>query len=147
MLGSSKYPYNLALEGKGVSLLGNGCRPSTHPGSRTSNGSTTGPRCELPFRCSSCSPNSTLSSVKNRLHRISLSIHHHSPAYLDENYPITIEVTNADIKNLEVVLDVLLQPTDVDGAGKPSVYPLALSPAERLFQLIKLLSIPKNPQA
>lgn len=56
--------------------------------------------------------------VKHRSHRIFVSIQHQAPAFLNENYPIAIEVTNADDKDLEVVLDVLLQPTDVDSASK-----------------------------
>lgn len=57
-------------------------------------------------------------SVKHRPHEILVSIRHDAPAYLDEIYPITIEVTNLDDKDLDVTLDILLQPTDVDGAGK-----------------------------
>ncbi|KXN87455.1 Trafficking protein particle complex subunit 11, partial [Leucoagaricus sp. SymC.cos] len=55
--------------------------------------------------------------VKHRPHRISVVVQHRSPAYLDEKYPITIEVTNVDDKDLELTLDVLLQPVDVDGAA------------------------------
>jgi hypothetical protein len=46
-----------------------------------------------------------------------MSLSHKSPAYLDEDYPILIEVTNADDRELEVMADVLLQPTEIDGAG------------------------------
>ncbi|KAF5354759.1 hypothetical protein D9756_005506 [Leucocoprinus leucothites] len=53
--------------------------------------------------------------VKNHSHRISVSIQHYAPAYLDEGYPIIIEVTNVDDKDLDVALDVLLQPSDLDG--------------------------------
>ncbi|KAJ3575278.1 hypothetical protein NP233_g1192 [Leucocoprinus birnbaumii] len=54
--------------------------------------------------------------VKHRSHNICVAIEHLAPAYLDENYPITIQVTNIDNQDLDVVLDVLLQPTDIDGA-------------------------------
>ncbi|KAK0486236.1 Foie gras liver health family 1-domain-containing protein [Armillaria novae-zelandiae] len=42
---------------------------------------------------------------------------HHAPACIDEVYPIIIEVTNADNRELEVTMDILLQPTEVDDAG------------------------------
>jgi len=51
---------------------------------------------------------------------ISISIQHQAPAFLDESYPIAIEVTNTDDKDLEVIFDVLLQPTDVDSASELS---------------------------
>jgi trafficking protein particle complex subunit 11 len=37
---------------------------------------------------------------------------------LDEEYPILIDITNTDDRDMEVVVDVLLQPTDIDDAGK-----------------------------
>jgi len=37
-------------------------------------------------------------------------------ALLDEEYPIVINVTNVDERYLDVVVDVLLQPTEVDEA-------------------------------
>ena len=43
---------------------------------------------------------------------------HDVPAYLDEEYPVTIEVTNADDRTLEVVADILLQPSEIEGAGQ-----------------------------
>lgn len=43
---------------------------------------------------------------------------HHAPAFLDEEYPIIIEVTNADDRDMEIHVDVLLQPTDIDHAGE-----------------------------
>ena len=44
-------------------------------------------------------------------------ISHQEPALLDEAYPIVIEITNTDDRTLVVVVDVLLQPTEVDEAG------------------------------
>jgi hypothetical protein len=59
-----------------------------------------------------CSP-----SVRYRPHRIQVSPIHQSPAYLDEEYPIVIGITNEDDRPLDVVLDILLQPTEIDEAG------------------------------
>jgi hypothetical protein len=49
-----------------------------------------------------------------------VSLSHHAPAFLDEEYPILIDITNADDRDMDVVVDVLLQPTDIDHAGKYS---------------------------
>ena len=46
-----------------------------------------------------------------------MSLIHQSPAYLDEEYPIVISVINEDDRPLDVLLDVLLQPTEIDEAG------------------------------
>jgi hypothetical protein len=46
-----------------------------------------------------------------------VSLAHHSPAYLDEEYPIVISIINDDDRTLDVLLDILLQPTDIDEAG------------------------------
>lgn len=43
--------------------------------------------------------------------------HHEAPAYLDQDYPITIEVTNGDVRDMDVVVNILLQPTEIDDAG------------------------------
>jgi hypothetical protein len=40
-----------------------------------------------------------------------------APAYLDEEYPIVISIINEDHRPLDVLLDVLLQPTEIDDAG------------------------------
>lgn len=56
-------------------------------------------------------------SVRHRPHNVLLSLTHHAPACIDEVYPIVIEVTNADNRELEVTMDILLQPTEVDDAG------------------------------
>ncbi|KAJ7030012.1 Gryzun, putative trafficking through golgi-domain-containing protein [Mycena alexandri] len=53
--------------------------------------------------------------IRHRPHSILMSLSHKAPAYLDEDYPILIEVTNADDRELEVTADVLLQPTEIDG--------------------------------
>jgi len=49
---------------------------------------------------------------------LKVALHHHAPAYLDEDYPVEIEVTNTDTRDLDVVLSFLLQPTEIDDAGK-----------------------------
>ncbi|KAG7449712.1 uncharacterized protein BT62DRAFT_1002032 [Guyanagaster necrorhizus] len=60
--------------------------------------------------------NSSSMIVRHRSHNVLLSLTHHSPACIDEVYPISIEVTNADNRELEVTMDILLQPTEVDDA-------------------------------
>ena len=55
--------------------------------------------------------------VNHRAHQLKISFHHEGPAYLDQEYPITVEVTNTDIRDLGVVVNILLQPTEIDEAG------------------------------
>ena len=55
--------------------------------------------------------------VNHREHQLKISFHHESPAYLDQDYPITVEVTNTDVRDLGVVVNILLQPTEIDDAG------------------------------
>jgi len=55
--------------------------------------------------------------VKHRAHRLKLAFHHHAPAYLDEDYPIEIEVTNTDTRDLQVIISFLLQPPEIDDAS------------------------------
>lgn len=59
-----------------------------------------------------------LFSVKSRSHQVDVSLHHYAPALVDENYPIVIEIKNTDNIDLVVQVDILLQPTDADGASK-----------------------------
>ncbi|KAF8119406.1 Gryzun, putative trafficking through golgi-domain-containing protein [Boletus edulis] len=54
--------------------------------------------------------------VRHRPHQLSVSFSHQEPALLDEAYPIVIEITNTDDRALDIVVDVLLQPTEVDEA-------------------------------
>ena len=56
--------------------------------------------------------------MRHRPHNVQVSLTHDAPAYLDEAYPVTIEVTNADDRTLEVVADILLQPSEIEGAGQ-----------------------------
>ncbi|TFK74712.1 hypothetical protein BDN72DRAFT_812681 [Pluteus cervinus] len=60
--------------------------------------------------------NCTNATVRHRLHRIHVGVAHQAPAYLNEEYPINIEITNVDEEELDVSIDVLLQPTEVDEA-------------------------------
>lgn len=60
--------------------------------------------------------NSSSLSFRYRPHDLTITLAHQSPAYLNENYPITIDITNTDDRELEVVVDVLLQPTEIDNA-------------------------------
>ncbi|KAI0343684.1 hypothetical protein BDW22DRAFT_1328221 [Trametopsis cervina] len=55
-------------------------------------------------------------SVRFRPHSIHVSLSHAEPACLGEEYPIVIEVTNTDSRELEVIADALLQPTEIEGA-------------------------------
>ncbi|KAG9221235.1 hypothetical protein CCMSSC00406_0008930 [Pleurotus cornucopiae] len=55
--------------------------------------------------------------VKYRPHNVVMTLSHQAPAYLDESYPILIEVTNSDDKALDIVMDVLLQPAEIDDAS------------------------------
>jgi hypothetical protein len=64
-------------------------------------------------------------SVKYRPHRLLVSLSHQSPAYLDEEYPITIVIANEDDRELDIMADVLLQPTEIDNAGTDSVLSLS----------------------
>jgi hypothetical protein len=43
-----------------------------------------------------------------------VSLNHQAPAHLDEEYPMTIDITNADDRDLDLLVDILLQPTDID---------------------------------
>ena len=57
-------------------------------------------------------------SVRLRPHSIHVSISHNVPAYIGEEYPILIEVTNTDSRELEVTADVLLQPSEIETASE-----------------------------
>jgi hypothetical protein len=56
-------------------------------------------------------------SVSYRPHSLNASLMHQTPAYLDEEYPIVISITNEDDRALDVILDILLQPSEIDEAG------------------------------
>ena len=64
--------------------------------------------------------------VKHRTHHLKLGFHHHAPAYLDEDYPIEIEVTNTDTRNLHVSISLLLQPLAIEDVGMSLCYHVEL---------------------
>ncbi|KAI6007599.1 Foie gras liver health family 1-domain-containing protein [Pisolithus orientalis] len=53
---------------------------------------------------------------RHRPHRLSVSFSHQQQALLDEEFPITVEIVNRDDRHLDVVVDILLQPAEVDEA-------------------------------
>lgn len=63
--------------------------------------------------------------MKHRLHQITVGFAHQVPAYLDEPYSISVDVTNKDEKDLNFTLDALLQPGE-DSAGLSSATGLDL---------------------
>lgn len=60
--------------------------------------------------------------VRHRPHELAVSLSHQAPALLDEEYPIVIDITNIDERHLDVVIDVLLQPTEVDQAAQYIIF-------------------------
>ncbi|KAI0687431.1 Gryzun, putative trafficking through golgi-domain-containing protein [Cytidiella melzeri] len=76
---------------------------------------STNPAKFIPVRRDSQLPLSS-TVVRLRPHAIHVSLSHLSPAYIGEEFPIQIEVTNMDRKELDVIADALLQPTEVEGA-------------------------------
>ena len=55
--------------------------------------------------------------VRYSSHRVQVSLSHNGPAYIGEEFPIEINVTNHDERELAIIVDVLLQPTEIDEAG------------------------------
>lgn len=49
---------------------------------------------------------------------MNVAVEHHAPAYLGEEFPVRIDVTNADDRELDIVVDVLLHPLEAEHAGK-----------------------------
>lgn len=52
-----------------------------------------------------------------------MSLKHEAPAYLGEEFPIILDVTNTDDRELDMVVDILLQPTEIEEAGMQSYGP------------------------
>lgn len=52
--------------------------------------------------------------MRPRSLRLKADIRHETPAYLGEHFPIVVDVTNEDEVEIEVFLDILLQPGDDD---------------------------------
>lgn len=55
-------------------------------------------------------------SVRLRPHLVNVSLSHETPPYLGEEYPISVEVTNLDERELEIVADVMLHPSEIEFA-------------------------------
>ena len=55
--------------------------------------------------------------VRSRPHQLRVLVSHSGPAYLHEEYPITIKVANVDDKELDVTFDVMLHPPEDDSSG------------------------------
>ena len=53
-------------------------------------------------------------SVKPRPHEIAVTFSHNSTAYIDEPYPIVVDVVNHDDRDLLFTMDALLQPGEDD---------------------------------
>ncbi|KAH9072843.1 Gryzun, putative trafficking through golgi-domain-containing protein [Lactarius deliciosus] len=66
----------------------------------------------VPLRCGSAAD----VTVSYRPHNLNVSLIYQVPAYLDEEYPIVISITNEDDRALDVILDILLQPSEIDEA-------------------------------
>ncbi|TDL16121.1 hypothetical protein BD410DRAFT_647647 [Rickenella mellea] len=60
-------------------------------------------------------------TVRQRPHQLRISLAHDEPAYLDEQYPISVEVTNIDDRDLDITVDVLLQPGEDDSINHISI--------------------------
>ncbi|KAH9915858.1 Gryzun, putative trafficking through golgi-domain-containing protein [Fomitopsis serialis] len=56
--------------------------------------------------------------VRHRPHKVQVSVTYNAPAYIGEEFPITIDVSNQDDKEMEMVVDALLQPTEFDELGE-----------------------------
>ncbi|KZT72294.1 hypothetical protein DAEQUDRAFT_722961 [Daedalea quercina L-15889] len=57
-------------------------------------------------------------AVRHRPHKVEVSVTYNPPAYIGEEFPITIGVSNQDDKEMEMVVDALLQPTEFDELGE-----------------------------
>ena len=55
--------------------------------------------------------------VRSRPHQLRVLISHSGPAYLDEECPLTIKITNVDDKVLDVTFDVMLHPPEDESSG------------------------------
>ena len=122
-LGISRFPLTLRVPGlvPVVQLATGGCPVCPLLASWTSSGKILllFCMCAVPRYCREIERLTSIPfSVKYRPHSVALDLSHPSPACIDEEYPITIEVTNTDAQELEILVDILLQPTEVDDAGK-----------------------------
>ncbi|KAG8862565.1 hypothetical protein FRB96_001122 [Tulasnella sp. 330] len=56
--------------------------------------------------------------VRPKPHLLQVRFDHRSPAFVGEKYPVLIEIFNEDKRDLEVVVDVLLQPTEDESVNR-----------------------------
>ncbi|KAI5481898.1 hypothetical protein MNV49_000175 [Pseudohyphozyma bogoriensis] len=73
--------------------------------------------------------------VRPRELQLSVSIDHASPAYLDEEFAVNVDVVNEDEVEVEVLLDILLQPGEDDSKNQLIV------DDQTSFSLIKAFSL------
>ncbi|TFY61713.1 hypothetical protein EVJ58_g4338 [Rhodofomes roseus] len=56
--------------------------------------------------------------VRHRPHKVQVSVTYNAPAYIGEEFPITVGVSNQDDKEMEMIVDALLQPAELDELGE-----------------------------
>lgn len=65
--------------------------------------------CRIPIKPKVC-------RVKQKQHDVNVKFIHDDHAFVDERFPVTISVTNMDTLELEIFVDVLLQPSEDDSS-------------------------------
>ncbi|KAG8930220.1 hypothetical protein FRC01_003141 [Tulasnella sp. 417] len=58
--------------------------------------------------------------VRPKPHSLHVEFQHSAPAYLDEQYPLLIKISNLDERELDTVVDVLLHPAEDESVNKIS---------------------------
>ncbi|KLO13661.1 hypothetical protein SCHPADRAFT_852230 [Schizopora paradoxa] len=56
--------------------------------------------------------------IKEKRHDVNVKFIHEDHAFVDERFPVTISVTNMDAMELEILVDVLLQPSEDDSVNR-----------------------------
>lgn len=59
-------------------------------------------------------------TVRPKPHALHVEFQHSAPAYLDEQYPLLIKISNIDERELDTVVDVLLHPSEDESVNKIS---------------------------
>ncbi|KAG8957730.1 hypothetical protein FRC03_009851 [Tulasnella sp. 419] len=62
--------------------------------------------------------NSSTTNVRPKPHLLDLQFEHPSPAYMNERYPIQMNIKNNDERELELIVDVLLQPSEDESVNR-----------------------------
>ncbi|KAG9036541.1 hypothetical protein FRB95_008596 [Tulasnella sp. JGI-2019a] len=60
----------------------------------------------------------SIATVRPKPHLIRVRFDHQSPAFVGEEYPVAVEIVNNDKRDLEVVVDVLLQPVEDESVNR-----------------------------